>query len=238
MSDMTVAEVFSDVLGSLVHDSDLLGTLARMTQGCVEVLDARAAGILVTGVDNRLQLLASSSHRQVDLDAYRLQEGAGPSVESMAAVHAVSETGADAIAGRWPGLGECTRAAGFGAVCAVPLRWRGAAFGAFTCFRHGEAPFSPDEQVLLQSFADVSTIAILHVHSSRRSDMVATSVREALDGRTDIERAKGVVAYQQEVDMASAFTHLMEQAAARGVGLAEVSRQVVAAAERRRSPLG
>jgi len=235
MSGMTVAEVFSDVLESLVHDSDLLGTLARMSQGCVDLLGAEAAGILVTGVDGRLQVLASSSHRQVDLEVYRRQADTGPSAECMQTMQPVGASG-PALADRWPSLGEAVRHAGFDSVCAVPLRWRGSAFGALTCFRDRDLAFDADDQTLLQSFADVSTIAILHVHSSRRSDMVATSVREALDGRTDIERAKGVVAFQRDVDMATAFTYLMEQATLRGVGVVEVSRQVVGAAERRHTP--
>jgi len=236
MSTTSVAEVFSEVLGSLVHDSDLLGTLARMSQGCADVLDAQAAGLLLTGVDGRLQVLAASSHRQVDLEVYRRQADGGPAAECMAALAPVGAAGSG-LAARWPTLGDAARQAGFGAVCAVPMRWRGTAFGALTCFRDQEVAFAADEQSLLQSFADVSTIAILHVHSSRRADMVATSVREALDGRTVIERAKGVVAFQQDVDMATAFTYLMDQAALRGVGLAEVSRQVVAAAERQHTPL-
>lgn len=235
MSPVSVAEVFSDVLGSLVHDSDLLGTLARMSRGCADVLDAEAAGLLVTGVDGQLQVLAASSHQQVDLEVYRRQADGGPAATCMETLAPVGAAGAR-IGARWPTLGDAVRQAGFGAVCAAPLCWRGAAFGALTCFRDRDAAFDARELSLLQSFADVSTIAILHVHSSRRADMVALSVREALDGRTEIERAKGVIAFQEDVDMATAFTFLMDQAARRGVGLAEVSRQIVAAAERRHTP--
>jgi AmiR/NasT family two-component response regulator len=59
---------------------------------------------------------------------------------------------------------------------------------------------------------------------------VLTQTRAALDERTVIEQAKGVVAYTKDLSMDSAFDHLVSLAHDRGQHLTMVAAAVIAAA--------
>jgi hypothetical protein len=57
-----------------------------------------------------------------------------------------------------------------------------------------------DQAALLQGFADVATIAIVHAGRVSNSQVVERT-REALASRHVVEQAKGVLAYQHALDM-------------------------------------
>jgi AmiR/NasT family two-component response regulator len=65
-------------------------------------------------------------------------------------------------------------------------------------------------------------------------EVIAREVQEALDGRTVVEQAKGVLAVQESLDPAEAFDRLLERADSLGLPLAVLAAGVVEAAQRGR----
>jgi len=82
--------------------------------------------------------------------------------------------------------------------------------------------------------ADLATVAIVR---SGHVDMGAASlsVRRALQGRTVIERAKGVLAYTRSVDMVTAYDLLVQLTEESGLTLSETAASVIRQAQRQPS---
>lgn len=62
---------------------------------------------------------------------------------------------------------------------------------------------------------------------------VDDQVRAALAGRIVIEQAKGVLADALDLDMAAAYLHLVDHAAATGTTLTDTAAHLIAQAQRR-----
>jgi GAF domain-containing protein len=115
---------------------------------------------------------------------------------------------------------------GFLAAAACPLRWRGDVIGAINVFLPRARALSDDEQRVVQAFADVAAIAIIHAGLPPVQDL-ARITRRALAARTVVEQAKGVIADQTGLDMAAAFDRLRALADQRGQPLEAIAQDLV-----------
>jgi GAF domain-containing protein len=211
---------------SLLEDQDVIGLTTSLLAGCSRATGASAAGMLVVRPDDRrLELLSSTSHRVHELELYQLQIDEGPCIDAVKGLAAVSATGSRQLAVRWPSVARAFEQAGYQGVCAVPMVWRGEALGAVNLFFTDGGPLAEIIEVA-QAFADMATIAIVHSGKVTAQDVVARS-RAALDERIVIERAKGVIAYLENLPPEGAFERLLALVAARGRPLGEIAADVI-----------
>jgi hypothetical protein len=138
----------------------------------------------------------------------------------------VFENGTERMTTRWPDLADLLAAARVQAVQAHPLRWHGRILGAVNIF-YAEPTAQTEERVVSgQAFADMATLILLTPQEIAASD-VAARTGEALAARTVVERAKGVLAYQNRVSVDRAYELLLELAASDGLTLTAVADAVV-----------
>jgi signal transduction protein with GAF and PtsI domain len=222
-------DVFATVAAAMVTEDDVIDTLTQLIVGCAGALDAGGAGLVVIRPDtDDLELLAATSHATESLELFQLQTDTGPCVDTVRAGAPVVVPDLDGIEQRWPALLEVFRAAGFASLHATPLRWQGDVLGALNVFWSDERD-TRELAALLQGFADVATIAI--VHAGRVSHaQVLERTRAALAGRHVVEQAKGVLAYQETLDMEAAYHRLLALAATSGHPLSATAQQVVSEA--------
>jgi hypothetical protein len=209
----------------LVHEQDPVGVITvGLLEACSSV-SADAGGVLVTSGNDHLDVLAATSHRAADVEAYQAMAEHGPCVESMREVKTVSvDTPADANA-RWPGFGDHMRAAGYERAYAVPMRWQGSSIGGLNLFfKH--AATEPVDGVLLQTFADILTLAAVHVRPLSADDAIRR-LQEALAARGGIEQAKGVLSWQRGLDMVDAYAALLSIADENDLTLGEAADVIV-----------
>ena len=211
---------------ALVSDHDVIGTITNMLAGCIECVQAAAAGIVMAqpGEDG-LEFLAATDHRAQHLELYQVQVDEGPGVDCVATGQPVTVTSLENIAGRWPTLGAPFRMAGFGGVHAAPMTWQGDTLGAVNLFfTQGES--AADAELIAQAFADIAALVIVHATPLSPAD-VAARTKAALEERTVIERAKGVIAYTEDLAIDAAFDHLVALARERALPLTVVAEAVV-----------
>ncbi len=216
---------------ALVDDHDVSGFLASLLSSVRSVLGADACGILLN--DGRgLELLAASSHDAADLELHQAQFDEGPCVDAHDSATPVEVSGAVELARRWRAVGPIIVEAGFELAHASPLRWHGSALGAMGVFRINGAPFTPEETVVAQAFADIATLLIVQ---TEHVDLASTMkrVQDALATRVAIEQAKGVIAELENVPMNRAYAVLLERAAESGESLTDAARRVIEVAQRR-----
>jgi len=235
MTGRSPTRALAEMSATLVEEYDVVSALTHLCVACTDVFGASAAALLVRGDGGsgaELELLAASSHAAAELELHQQQVDQGPCLEAVSDRRPVHADDADELARRWPRFAAAAGPAGVRAAHAYPVRWRGRVLGGLNLFFTTDRSLDAEEEVAAQAFADVATIAIVHARARPRVEVIAREVQEALDGRTVVEQAKGVLAVQESIDPAEAFQRLLERSDALGVSLASLAAQVVGRAQR------
>jgi hypothetical protein len=200
--------------------------LTRLVADCIGPLSADAAAILVVKTGDGLDLLAASSHRAEEIEMLQTQHVRGPCVDAVRSGQHVSGAG-DELVERWQEIGAAVRHAGFESVHAFPMRWRGRVLGGLNIFRAVvDDGASSDTMAIGQAFADVATLVLAQV-SDVSADQIAERVQQAINARSAIEQAKGVLAYLDGNDTEVAYQALVQRAADDGASLVEAAWRVI-----------
>ena len=221
---ITPLQAMARAASTLVADHDVTDVLAQLLADATESLDASAAGMLLLRPGGLLEVLTATSHRALDLELYQAQERRGPCAEAVTTDAVVIATDLASIRTRWPSLAPLIEAAGYVAVQAYPLHWHGQVLGAFNVFYERELRPQTDE--LGQAFADVATL-VLVTPTHLSIPTLASLVDAALSGRTVIEQAKGVLAYQLTVTTEKAYSILLRRARDTGSSVTATAQDIV-----------
>lgn len=222
----------ASVTGALVQPYDITDVLVRMLGQTIDALAARAAGLLVTNGHGELELLASTSHATAELELYQSQASEGPCIDVVRHGAEVTARGESEMVTRWPSVGPAILATGFTAVHAQPLRWHGRALGGLNLFFTDGSLITEETTVLAQAFADVTTLALVQTQAPSDRELGA-HIQEALEARTLVEHAKGVLVETRDLDPAGAYTAVLDMAAEQGITVTEMARNLVWQAQSR-----
>jgi len=223
-----VSQTFLQLTDTLVADFDIIDLLTMLADRCVELVEADAAGILLADPDGNLRVMAASSERARLLELFQLQNEEGPCVEAFRSGQAVTETDLRVTRQAWPRFTPYAVGAGFTCVYAFPMRLRSTIIGALNLFRSGPGPMPEADVQLAQALADVASVAILHDQATRELQVQAGQLQHALDSRTIIEQAKGVLCERAQIDMSTAFDTIRTHARHHNLQLTAVAAQIVA----------
>lgn len=193
----------------------------------MQLLDADAAGLVLSDHSGTLQVMASSAESTRQLELFQLQANEGPCVDCFRGGKQLAEPDLQAAVSSWPRFVPVAREAGFAAVHAFPLRLRGEVIGALNLFSHAPISLSEDDQQVAQALADVATIAILSERALHDREVLVAQLEGALNSRVVIEQAKGVLAEAIGLDVDAAFAHLRQTARRSRRRLVEVAADLV-----------
>ncbi|MGW3649845.1 ANTAR domain-containing protein [Streptomyces sp. NPDC000878] len=227
MNQQLLAKTFVELADNLVADFDLIDFLRLLTDRCVGMLDASAAGVLLADRDGELRVMAASDERVRLLELFQLQNDEGPCLECFRTGAPVAITDLPREIDRWPRFVAAAHRSGFGAVQALPMRLRDETVGALNLFHAAPGPFDPVGTLVAQALADVATISLLQQRSTQRSTVLNEQLQNALNSRVLIEQAKGKLAERQGIDMEEAFTALRTYARAHNRRLSDLARAFI-----------
>lgn len=221
---------------TVLEESDVGDVLAGLVAACAELLGAGAVAILARE-DDVLDLLSATSHRATELEMLQIQRTSGPCVECLEEGTLVTEQGAEAIASRWPQVGQAIVDAGFDSVASYPLVWRGQPIGGLNVFgrvaEQDAERYVEERHVLGQAFAGLMTLALATSEPGTLAH-VTVALHEALIARSVVEQAKGVLAYREGLDMEDAYVALLDRASDSGTTITATAQRVVEAEQRDR----
>ncbi|HWG73440.1 MAG TPA: GAF and ANTAR domain-containing protein [Acidimicrobiales bacterium] len=221
-----LAETFVALADTLVDDFDVIDTLTTLVARTIAVLGAEEAGILLAGPEGDLHVVAASSEAARLLELLQLQTSQGPCLDCVASGRPVH--GDDlSTSSRWPKFAPVAAEAGFLSVTAIPLRLRDRVIGGLNMFMAEPAEVGDDYLRTAQALAAVATIAILQDQAVRDAQRIAAQLQGALDSRTTIEQAKGMLAERAGVDMDEAFNRLRRYSRDANVRLTALAAKVV-----------
>ncbi|QIY99509.1 ANTAR domain-containing protein [Streptomyces sp. S1D4-11] len=227
MNQQLLAKSFVELADNLVADFDLIDFLRLLTDRCVGMLDASAAGVLLADPDDKLRVMAASDEQVRLLELFQLQNDEGPCLDCFRTGTPVIVPDLTREIDRWPRFVTAAHRSGFGAVQALPMRLRDETVGALNLFRATPGPFDLAATPLAQALADVATISLLQQRSSRRSTVLNEQLQTALNSRVLIEQAKGKLSERQSIDMEQAFTALRGYARSHNRRLSDVARAFI-----------
>ena len=222
-----IVATFVSITGSLTRGHDVPELLTQLTADCARLLDVTAAGLLLADRRGALHVVAVSSERIADLEAFQAQRAQGPCHTCYLDGRPVNVPSLAAAAARWPDFAAVAAQTGVASVHAVPMRLRDDVVGALNLF--GSAPGSLDDADLrlAQALADVATIALVQDRAAADRNLVNEQLQQALDSRVLLEQAKGVLAYSGGLDMPAAFAALRQYARDHNLKLTDLARALV-----------
>jgi transcriptional regulator with GAF, ATPase, and Fis domain len=232
MTTRSSTEALTQAAAILVQETDTTAVLAQLVEDAAEFVPADAAALLARTPSGTFEVLSSTSHKVVELELYQAQAAAGPCVDVCRTGRATQGVGAEEIVARWSHVGEAIVKAGFLAVHAFPMRWRGKTLGGLNLFSVRAEHLDATSAALAQNFADFATLAVLQP-AALADDVLAGRMAAALEGRVIIEQAKGVIAYTKGLDMSEAYDELVQQARAQSTTLGQAAAAVVREAQSR-----
>ncbi len=225
--EQDVVRSLVDLADTLVADYDVVDLLTGLTDRCVNVLSASAAGVMLASSTGELRLVASSSEAMRVVELFELQAKEGPCLDAFRTGERVEHEHLQAGVGRWPHFATVAADAGFHSAFALPLRLRETTIGALNLVRIEESPMIEADVVVAQAFADLATISVLQQQATIETQRINEQLSHALTSRIIIEQAKGVVFERAGIDMAEAFARLRSYARSHNLHLTAVAQAAI-----------
>ncbi|GHH37609.1 transcriptional regulator [Streptomyces umbrinus] len=227
---------------TLSETFDTVTYLRRLSDHCVALLDASAAGIMLIESGETVSFGVSSRRQELALELLEVQHHGGPCLESYGSGEPVPPVAIRAAhaSSRWPDFTERALRYDIGSTFAVPLRRNGTPLGALNVFVPGPAHPSPspspspaDETGLLlaQTLADAAALGLANHRVFTQYRTLTGQLQEALSSRVRIEQAKGMLAERRRTGMDEAFIALRQYARSHRLPIDEVATDVIAGTE-------
>ena len=228
ISTERLADLFVEVADTLVADFDLVDFLVTLCQNANLVSSADAVGIVLTDHRGQLRFMASSNESGRELELFQLQAEEGPCLDCVRTKQPVVNSDIGQAGAIWPKFAPLAMGAGFQSVHAFPMRLREEVIGALNLFSVRQMGLEPQEVRVVQSLADVATIAILQERSIARAEALTEQLQGALNSRIVTEQAKGALARIEGISVDEAFEVMRRQARSQRQRLVDVASAVLA----------
>ena len=225
-----IVAAFVAMSGSLARGSDVTEMLTQLTADCARLLDVSAVGLLLADPRGALHVLAASSDRIADLEAFQAQRAQGPCHTCYLDGRPVDVPDLAAAAAQWPDFAEAAARAGVVSVHAVPMRLGDDVVGALNLFGSTPGQLNESDLRLAQALADVATVALIQDRAAADKELVNKQLQMALDSRVILEQAKGVLSYSGGMDMPAAYAALRTYARDHNIQLTDLAHALVSRA--------
>lgn len=225
--EQRLAEIFVELADTLVEEFDVIDLAHTLTDRSVELLDADAAGLMLTDRRGNLDVLASSTHQVRVLELFQLQREEGPCLDCFTTGHPVVNVERPEMERRWPHFTSELIDAGYTSVHAIPLRLRTDVIGAMNLFCAKRSTLGDQDIAVAQALSDVATIGLLQERTIRHREVLSEQLQYALNSRVLLEQAKGVLAERHLIGVDEGFDRLRDHARTNGMKLVTVARAVI-----------
>jgi GAF domain-containing protein len=191
-----------------------------------DLLGVDGAGLMLLSADGVLRYVTASDEPGRMLEALQEQFGEGPCVDATLGDAPVLGDDLDADP-RWPSVGPLAAAHGVRAVLGVPIDLREGPVGTLNVYAAQPHRWDDGDVVAIQAYSRVIASLLRSAVQAHVRGKAATQLQRALDHRSLIEQAKGVLMERRGLDQQTAFELLRSKARSTRRRLDEVAREVV-----------
>jgi GAF domain-containing protein len=191
-----------------------------------DLFDVDGAGLMLLNEDGVLRYVAASDEPGRMLEALQEQFGEGPCVDAFLKDGPViaGDLGVDP---RWPSVGPLAAGHGVRAVLGVPIDLREGPVGTLNVYAAQPHRWDDGDVAAIQAYTRGFAALLGSAVQAHVSGKAATPLQQALDHRSLIEQAKGVLMERRGLDQQAAFELLRSKARSTRRRLDEVAREVV-----------
>lgn len=175
----------------------------KLVAVAVETVGTNFGGITLIHDDGkRFETVGSTDPSVVDADRLQYELGEGPCVDASLKSKSFSSSNLAEDA-RWPTWGPRVSALGFHSFLPSELHGRGRRIGALNLYGATETAFDSEDFEMAQMFARQASLVLGYVlHESE--------LMHALETRTVIGQAQGILMHRFDIDSATAFALLRQ----------------------------
>lgn len=199
---------------------------------CVQIVEqvqvADLAGVVLMDPDFPDPSTAACTHPSViDVDLDQHRAGHGPYIEAVKHRTTVRARATDTDAtARWPTFIARSTAMGIGSYLSAPLSLDERRVGALNVYSHSPHGFDEFDEKLVTIFVTAVESAIWNARRVAQAQTQLDELQHAIETRSVIDQAKGMIMAARGVSANAAFEILVEQSQRRNVKLAVIAREL------------
>ncbi|PPF18160.1 transcriptional regulator [Rathayibacter rathayi] len=225
--ERSVIRTFVALSDTLVDDYDIVDFTQTLVENSATLFDAVSAGLVLADSSGSLEVLASTDEDARLIELLQLDSGSGPCIECFEIGRPVTVADVRSVGAEWAEFRERAIELNVLAAHCVPMRSAGTTIGSLNLFQSGPGRLDPDDIAVVQAFADVATIGILHQRALQQSTVTQEQLQRALDSRVLIEQAKGVLAYAHHTTVEQAFEVLRVRSRATSTPITTLAQEII-----------
>lgn len=203
--------------------------LRDIVQTTHTIFNVDGAGLMLADADHHLRNVAVSDERLGHLEELQIRHQEGPCISAFDEKELVAAQDLTDDR-RWPSFSEAAVTRGVRAVLASPLPYNQDAVGVVAVLSEEPRPWSPEAELALLAFTDLAALLIASMMMGEEQSELAAQLQGALNSRSVIEQAKGVLIGRQGVSAHDAYRQLRAQARAERRKIAAVAAELVRSA--------
>jgi GAF domain-containing protein len=224
--ERSIIDTFVALSNTLVEDYDVVDFAQTLVDTSATLFDAVSAGLVLADTAGTLEVLASTDEDTRLIELLQL-DSSGPCIDSYTSGEPVIVPDITAAGEHWSEFRERAAELGLRAAHCVPMRAHGVTIGSLNLFRARAGTLNLNDVAVVQGFADVATVGILHQRALQESTIAQAQLQRALDSRVVIEQAKGVLAYANSITVEEAFEILRSRSRSTSTPITKLARQIL-----------
>lgn len=215
----TLLHQFAEFAEALTEAEDFDDTAEQLILYGVKAVGAASGGITMLRGRGRLETVGATSPGVIEADEAQYALNEGPCIDA-ATESKLVVSGCLATDARWPRWGPAAAQVGLGSVLSAEMHGRAGRIGALNLYSEQETAFS-DEDVELAGVLASQAAALMAVMSSE------AGLRDAMETRTLIGQAQGMLMERFDLDAKQAFAVLSRFSQESNVKLRDIAAQLV-----------
>ncbi|NQX17925.1 GAF and ANTAR domain-containing protein [Rathayibacter sp. VKM Ac-2857] len=224
--ERSIITTFVTLSNTLVEDYDVIDFTQTLVDASATVFDAVSAGLVLADASGTLDVLASTEEDAHLLDLLQLS-AAGPCVDSCTSGEPVIVPDIAEVGDHWSEFRSRAAELDLRAAHCVPMRAQGVTLGSLNLFRARAGTLDPDDIAVVQGFADIATVGLLHQRAREQDAPTQSQLQRALSSRVVVEQAKGVLAYTHDISIPQAFELLRSRSRSTSTTITALARQIL-----------
>src|SRR5260370_4958729 len=212
-----------------LSDGEVPWSTASLCEGCVEIVGAKGAGVMLMSGDVPRGSLCTTDAVSHLIEELQFTLGEGPCLDAYRQDKVVTEPDlAHPIVRRWPVFTPPALRAGVRAIFGFPLRVGAVRLGALNLYREVPGPLTVDQHAAALVLPDVTARWVLDIQAGAPPEAVAEELQVGADFKFAVHNAAGIVSVQQGISVAEALIRLRASAFGSERLLVDVAQDVIA----------
>lgn len=225
-SDPELTTTLIRAMEAMAKEFDYVDLASSLVSSAIDVLNASAAGVMVSDAAHVLHVVAASDEGMRTLELFEIQADEGPCLDSWVAGQQVISYDLR-LDDRWPIFSPRAVESGYIAALATPLRVRDQCFGALNILWTDPQNLDESADQAARALADLAAIGLINRALPIEATFLAEQIQVTINARLTIEQAKGMLAEQAHVDMNTAYALMRDFSRATGIHLLETAHRIL-----------